>query len=212
MSQHRHGPVGGIVAVDIECVNLIPEPDLEFSDPSHWSVFCIPVGYRSPTGDVTTAVIFRRGPSLNDERELIERVTDWIRDSRPSKIITYNGEHYDYPILRHRAGVTATESLGAHDTLTNLEIVIGNIEHTDLFPVVKEDAGYNVPLDSALNYHDIPTEETELNGSVIDGSDMPDLGVRIMTGDATAAEKKAVADYAESDVEPLFSLYSAVCE
>lgn len=208
MSQHGTG----IAAVDIECINLVPEPDLEFNDPTHWSVFCVPVGYRSPSGELTTDVLFRRGPSIVDERELIERVTAWIRDSRPAEIITYNGEHYDYPVLRHRAGVTARESRGAHDTLTNLEFVIGNTEHTDLFTVVKEDAGYNVPLESALNYHDIPTEENELNGSVIGGGDMPDLGVRIMNGDANEAEVRAVREYAESDVEPLFSLYSAVCE
>lgn len=217
MSQPRnhatqHIETGGVAAVDIECINLVPEPDLEFGSPDHWTLFCIPTGYKPPGGDIETDVLFRRGPTLVDERELIERFLEWVRARQPAEIVTYNGEHYDYPILRHRAAVTATESRGAHNTPTNLELVIGNIKHTDLFPIVKENAGFNVPLESALNYHDIPTVETQLDGDVIDGSDMPDLGEKIINGNATPPEVRAVETYAESDVDPLFELHSKVGE
>ena len=217
MSQPRnhatqHIETGGVAAVDIECINLVPEPDLEFSSPDHWSLFCIPLGYKHPNGDIKTDVLFRRGSSMCDERQLIDDLNAWIRDRRPREILTYNGEHYDLPILRHRAKVTTRECRGAHTTHSDLDLILNETEHTDLFKVVKEDAGYNVPLDSALSYHDITTELTYLNGEEIDGSSMPDIGVRVLSGQATEAEIKAVREYAESDVEPLFALQSCVSE
>lgn len=217
MSQHeKHATqppeTGGVAAFDIECINLVPEPDLEFNSPDHWSLFCIPVGYKTPSGDIETDVLFRRGSSICDERQLIDDLNAWIRDRRPSRIITYNGDYYDLPILRHRSKVTTRECRGAHTTHSDLDLILDGIEHTDLFKIVKEDAGYNVPLDSALDYHEIPTETTYLDGAEIDGSSMPDLGVRVLSGQATEAEIKAVRKYAESDVRPLFALQSCVSE
>ncbi|ERJ06620.1 DNA polymerase protein [Halorhabdus tiamatea SARL4B] len=211
----RPGPTGtgGAVALDIEAINLVEPPDLDFQSPDHWSVFCVPLGHR-PAGDtnVQTRVLFRRGSTACDELELIERVTDWIRERNPDRIVTYNGASYDFPILRHRAGVTAHECPGSHTAGTDLELVLDAVEHTDLFREVKEDAGYNVPLDSALDYHDIPTPDVQLDGEEVSGADMPDLGLRMLAGDATDHERAAVKEYAESDVEPLFRLLDSLSE
>lgn len=201
---------GGTVAVDIECINLVPAPDLRFDDPTHWTLFCIPIGYRAPDGTVETDVLFRPGASLCEERDLIDRMLEWIRDRKPTELLTYNGEFYDEPILRYRARVSTRECRGHHDTNDNLELVLDALTHVDLFQVVKEQAGFNVPLESALKYHEIPDEPTYLDGEEISGADMPDLGLRILSGDVSKDEVRAVREYAESDVEPLFELADAV--
>ncbi|CCQ32224.1 hypothetical protein HTIA_0073 [Halorhabdus tiamatea SARL4B] len=41
---------------------------------------------------------------------------------------------------------------------------------------------------------------------------MPDLGLRMLAGDATDHERAAVKEYAESDVEPLFRLLDSLSE
>lgn len=202
------------VALDIETINLVPDPDLDFQDPTHWTVFCIPLGYRSPDGSIETDVLFRTGPTACDERELIDRTIEWIRSQNPTpkEIITYNGAAYDIPILKHRATVTTRECRGHHPTRSDMQLILDYLNHNDLAQTVKEQAGYNVKLESALDYHDIPTVETTLNGGEIDGSDMPTIGLDIIAGDASDREKQAVREYAESDVEPLFALDSAVHE
>ncbi|MFC7028525.1 3'-5' exonuclease [Halomicroarcula sp. GCM10025324] len=202
----------GTIAIDIETINLVPEPDIDFADPTHWTLFCIPLGYRSPEGDVETDVLFRRGPSLCDERELLDRFIEWIRERRPARLITYNGEFYDIPVIRHRAERTTEECRGHHTTHDDLQLILDVVNHHDLFTEVKRQAGFNVKLESALQYHDIETVETRLDGNVIDGSDMPNLGLRILDGEATLEEIEAVREYAESDVQPLFQLETAVQE
>ncbi|ELZ14424.1 hypothetical protein C478_07362 [Natrinema thermotolerans DSM 11552] len=207
------GPVGtgGAVALDIECINLVEPPDLDFQDPTHWSVFAVPLGHRPDDSDtVQTDVLFRRGSTVCDELELIERVTAWVRDRDPDRLVTFNGDSYDLPILRHRSSVTAHECPGSHPVRDNVDLVLATLDHNDLFTAVKEDAGYNVPLDSALDYHDIPTPDVTLGGEEVTGEDMPGLGLRVLSGDVTDEELKAVRDYAESDVEPLFRLFDSV--
>lgn len=201
----------GDIAIDIECINLVVEPDLRFDDPSHWTLFCVPIGYRN-NGDIETDVLFRRGSSLCDERRLIDRVLEWIRSRRPARIMTYNGESYDLPILRHRSTVTTRECRGHHDTHDNFELVFDAIPHVDVFNAVKDDAGFNVPLESALSYHDITVTETYLAGEEIGGGDMPELGLKILSGTNTYEEIQAVQKYAESDVRPLFELADAVLD
>lgn len=213
-TQRFRPPAGltGAVALDIETINLVPEPDVEFSDPTHWTLFCVPIGYRDPDGTVETDVLIRQGSTLCDERELIDRVLAWIRDRRPVRLVTFNGEFYDVPILRHRAKRTVEECRGHYTTYDDLQLVLDAVDHHDLFTAVKRQAGYNVPLESALSYHDIDTVETRLHGDVIDGSDMPELGLKILSDEATPEEIDAVSGYAESDVQPLFQLEKAVEE
>ncbi|QCS43643.1 3'-5' exonuclease [Natrinema versiforme] len=200
----------GAVAFDIETINLVPQPDIEFSDPTHWCLFAVPVGYRDPDGTVETDVLIRPGSTLCDERKLIDDVIEWIRDRRPARLVTFNGDYYDLPVIRHRARVTTRECRGHYTTYDDLQLVLDAVDHHDLFIQVKRQAGYNVKLESALQYHDIDTVETTLNGDVITGADMPELGLKILSGEATSEEIDAVREYAESDVQPLFQLETAV--
>lgn len=202
----------GAVAVDIECINLVPPPDLAFTDPSHWTVFAIPIGYRDSEGTIETDVLFRSGTSLCDERKLIDRMLEWVRDRRPAELLTFNGTAYDEPILRYRARVSTRECRGHYNTNDNLELVLDQLTHVDLFPIIKAQAGGNVPLESALAYHGIPDEPTYLNGEEITGKSMPDLGLKIISGTASNDELRAVKEYAESDVQPLFALADAVLD
>lgn len=220
MSQHqppsttakptRQTERNGTLSLDIEVINLVPEPDVEFKDPTHWSLFCIPLGYRNPDGTIETTVLFRTGMTPCEELNLLEEAVAWIRNRRPAKLLTYNGTRFDLPILKQRARVTAHECPGAHPTAHNLELLIETVDHVDVFKLVKEQAGCNVPLDSALKYHGIETVETQLNGQPIDGSTMPDLGKRMLRGTASPEMKHAITKYAKSDVKPLFELESAV--
>lgn len=200
--------LSGAAAIDIECVNVVPDPDFEFTEPSHWTLFCIPVAFHDRNGDaVESTVLMRDGPTLRDELDLIREFVQWVRDRRPESLVTYNGGSFDLPILMHRARLCAREIPGHHSADLDLEIVFEALEHRDLFQAVKRDAGYNVPLESALSYHDIDDGgETMLNGREITGADMPDLGLRILSGKASEEEIRVVEQYAASDVAPLFEL------
>lgn len=199
--------LGDAVAVDIECIPLVSDPDYEFQDPTHWSTFCIPVAHHDDESDsVESAVLVREGATLRDEMQLLEEFVEWVRARSPTTLITYNGSSYDLPILKHRASTVAHEVPGDHSVGMDVEILCKALDHRDLFTEVKADAGYNVPLESALEFHDINTVETKLNGREITGADMPRLGLRILSGRASENEIRAVNRYAESDVAPLFEL------
>jgi len=200
---------GGTIALDIETINLVPEPDLDFQTPEHWTVFCVPLGHR-PTGatDIETEVLFRRGASACDELDLILRVVEWILARDPDELVTFNGRSYDVPILRHRAGVTAHECPGS--TEVDAGLLFDQLPHVDLFESVKQIEERNVPLDEALDDHGIETQDVLLDDEPVTGADMPDLGMRILSDEGTPEEYQAVKQYARSDVEPLFELLDSL--
>lgn len=204
-----HG-TGGSIALDIETINLVEQPDLDFQTPEHWTVFCVAVGHRpADTTEIETKVLFRNGPSPCDELDLILQTAQWIRDRKPDKLVTYNGKNYDIPILKHRATVTSHECPRSHQA--NLNLLFDAITHTDLFPIVKDANDHeNVSLDDALDDHGIDTAEVGLDGEYVTGGEMPRLGMRIISGEASNEEYQAVVTYAESDVKPLFALHDSV--
>lgn len=204
---------GGEIALDIEAINIVEKPDLNFDDASHWSVFCVSLAHR-PEGSnaVDTRVLWRQGPTVCDELELIDRVTDWIRDRSPELLLTYNGKSYDLPILRHRASVTSKECPGSHVVEADLDMLLDSIRHEDLFPSVRERYNRNVSLESALKDNGIETPTVELDGREVSGEDMPVLGLRILRDEATDEELKAVAEYAKSDVKQLVTLRDSLSE
>lgn len=203
---------GGCVAIDIECINLVEPPDLDFQNPTHWGLFCIPIGYRSPSGDVEVDVLFRDSMTPCSELELLNDTISWVRERRPGTIVTYNGESYDLPILRERARVSSHECPGDNTANENLSLMLSTTAHVDLFPIVEEAAGHMVSLDDALEYHEIDADLSELNGEEVDGSDMPALGKRHMRGGLTNQELEAVRAYAAADVQPLFELYDILVD
>jgi hypothetical protein len=203
---------GGSVALDIKAINLVEQSDLDFQNSEHWTVFAVSLGHRSEeTTDIVTTVLFRQGPSPCDELDLILRTAEWICERKPAEIITYNGEQYDIPILKHRGSISSHECPGSHQA--GLSLLFDAVTHTDLFSTLKKENGdEKVSLDDALANHGINAPEVRLNGEYVTGGDMPRLGMRILNGEASTEEYQAVVTYAESDVEPLFALHDSVSE
>lgn len=64
----------------------------------------IAVGLK-PMGD--EPVVF-----LDTEREVLESTKSYLEEARPSRIITFNGTSFDFPMLRFRAAALRVEGLG----------------------------------------------------------------------------------------------------
>jgi len=99
---------GGSVTLDIKTIYLVGQPDLDFQNSEHWTVFAVSLGHRSEeTTDIVTTLLFRQGSSPWDELDLILRTAEWIRKRKPAEIITYNGEKYDISLLKNRGSISS---------------------------------------------------------------------------------------------------------
>jgi len=193
------------IALDLETIPLVDEPD--FADPSHWTVFAAALGYSD--GEATEVdVLFRESHTLTAEAALINDAIDWIAERAGSNrvILTYNGESYDIPVLQHRAEriddvepeVNVSERLG---------LLLDTSQHVDLIEDMRELEGDWVSLDDALDSHDITADTPTWMGEPVTGSDMPSMGLELLTDRDNTELREAVRRYASSDVKPLFELH-----
>lgn len=195
------------IALDIETIPLETDPD--FDDPSHWTVFAIALGHKTPDSDMVVDVLFRDHAHFDAERDLIERMIDWIAEhthGKQRRILTYNGESYDLPILKHRATVLDDE-IPDSNLAERLYMMLETSLHADLIQDIKQQKGYYVSLDDALDEFSIDADEPEWMGSTVTGADMPSMGLELVSGRANDGLRDTVRRYAASDVEPLFRLY-----
>lgn len=196
-----------LVALDIETIPLCKDPD--FDDPSNWTVFAVALGHKAPEADVVVDVLFRDNPHFTAERELLNDVIDWVADRTNGEartLVTYNGESYDFPILRHRAYVL-DEEIASSNLAERLYLMLETSMHIDLIQEVKERKGYFVSLDDSLSEHGIEADEPTWMGSKVTGADMPSMGLELISGRANEDLRDTVRRYAASDVEPLFELH-----
>ena len=197
------------VAIDIETIPLTKDPD--FESPEDWSVFAIALGHqRSGESDVTIDVLFRDNPNYAAERELIDRMIDWIAERtciEARTVLTYNGDSYDLPILKHRA-YELDEAIAESNLAERLYLLFKTSLHTDLIKEMKERKGYYVSLNDALDEFSINTDEPTWMGKPVEGSDMPSMGLELIAGRQNDELRETVRRYAASDVEPLFDLHT----
>ena len=195
------------IALDIETIPLKTDPD--FDDPSHWTVFAVALGHKPPDSDFVVDVLFRDNTHFDAEQDLIERMIDWIAEhthGKQRRILTYNGESYDLPILKHRAYVLDDE-VPDSNLAERLYMMLETSLHTDLIQDIKQEKGYYVSLDDALDEFSIDADEPKWMGKPVAGEDMPSMGLEIISGRANDGLRETVKRYAASDVEPLFRLY-----
>jgi hypothetical protein len=193
------------ITIDIETIPLVNGPD--FQNPEHWTVFAVALGHAPPQGDTNVTVLFRDNPTLTAEGELINDTIDWIADRTDSgrTILTYNGNNYDLPVLKHRASRIDDVDSGM-SVSKRLNLLLDTSNHVDLIQEMKDRKGDWVSLDDALEIHQITADEPEWMGSKVTGDDMPSMGIELLTDRPNADLREAVRRYAASDVAPLFEL------
>lgn len=192
----------GVVALDLETVPLVDSPN--FSNPEHWEIFAVALAHRPEPGSAIDAdVLIRTEAGLNAEKKLLTNMCGWIELRDPSKIITYNGEDYDLPILRERGGGRVAS-------------LINQTQHEDVLAHVRDRARdeESCTLDAALERHGLDNPGVQFEGTEIGGEDMPRFA-RAIWGGLVSGERReevlrCVEMYAASDVRPLVELYDRV--
>jgi hypothetical protein len=199
------------IAIDIETIPLVNDPD--FQNPEHWTVFAVALGHAPPHGDTNVTVLFRNTPTLTAEGELINDTIDWIADRTDSgrTILTYNGNNYDLPVLRHRASRIDDVDSGM-SVSRRLTLLLDTSNHVDLIQDMKDWKGDWVSLDDALEIHQITADEPEWMGSKVTGAEMPSMGIELLSDRPNADLRRVVERYAASDVDPLFELHEKLTD
>jgi len=193
------------VALDLETIPLVKDP--AFDDPSHWTPFCVALGYDSGVGDPDVDVLFRNNGTIGSEAQLLHSMIDWIADRTDDSpvLLTYNGQSYDLPILKHRSDVINDEIPGSN-LVERLYLLTQTCDHVDLIQLMKDREGYWVSLDDALDQYGIASDDPEWLGKPVTGSDMPEMGLELLSDAPNDDLQEAVRRYASTDVQPLFEL------
>ncbi|MCQ4335011.1 ribonuclease H-like domain-containing protein [Natronomonas sp. F2-12] len=199
------------IAIDIETIPLVNDPD--FQNPEHWTVFAVALGHAPPHGDTNVTVLFRNTPTLTAEGELINDTIDWIADRTDSgrTILSYNGNNYDLPVLRHRASRIDDVDSGM-SVSRRLALLLDTSNHVDLIQDMKDRKGDWVSLDDALEIHQITADEPEWMGSKVTGAEMPSMGIELLSDRPNTDLRRVVKRYAASDVDPLFELHEKLTD
>ncbi|MCU4971843.1 ribonuclease H-like domain-containing protein [Halobacteria archaeon AArc-m2/3/4] len=198
-------------ALDIETISTCENPD--FNDPAHWIPFAIAVGHQDESmREPEVEVIFREDSSIGAEARMLNDAFDWISsrsDGGDRVLLTYNGDSYDLPILKHRAYRVRQAEPGVN-VVERLYLLLKGSYHVDLILDMKNQEGYWVSLDDALNMHSIDADEPEWMGKTVTGADMPEMGLELLSDRPNSNLREAVRRYAASDVGPLFELHAAL--
>lgn len=193
------------IALDLETIPTVKDPD--FDTPDHWTPFCVALGYDSGDGDPDVEVIFRDGPSLDEEAQLLHSMIDWIADRAGDSpvLLTYNGTSYDLPILKHQSYVINDEIPGSN-LVERTYLLTQTCDHVDLIQLMKDREGYWMSLDDALDQYGIDSDDPEWLNKPVTGADMPEMGLELLSDAPNDNLREAVRRYAASDVQPLFEL------
>jgi uncharacterized protein YprB with RNaseH-like and TPR domain len=204
-------------ALDIETIPLTNDPD--FDDPTDWTVFAVALGHQagaSDAGDLDVDVLFRTTDSIEAENRLLHNTLDWIADrtrrGEPRELLTYNGSSYDLPILEDRAR-RVRRSTPRSNVVERLVLLHDSTDHVDLIQIMRENQGFWISLDNALDMHGIDADESYWSNEKITGADMPSMGRELIANRPPGVNddlRDAVRRYASSDVAPLFELHDKI--
>jgi uncharacterized protein YprB with RNaseH-like and TPR domain len=204
-------------ALDIETIPLTNDPD--FDDPTDWTVFAVALGHQagaSDAGDLDVDVLFRTTDSIEAENRLLHNTLDWIADrtrrGEPRELLTYNGSSYDLPILEDRAR-RVRRSTPRSNVVERLVLLHDSTDHVDLIQIMRENQGFWISLDNALDMHGIDADESYWSNEKITGADMPSIGRELIANRPPGVNddlRDAVTKYASSDVAPLFELHDKI--
>lgn len=185
---------------------------------------------------VESTVLFREGTGPAAELDLVELVCDWLDDQPADTLLTYNGEAFDLLHLRGRSRL-ASEALGSRPGVAaRIDAVLGGVVHDDLRDRAVERFGGRPTFESACRRvgievpetrwadYDHGTDPTDWRGAIgthapdVKNTDVPQFGAAYLdladvgaTHTLTFRElERLLADYARSDVEPLFELADAL--
>lgn len=197
-----------LLALDIETMPVVDDPD--FNAPSHWRVLAIALGSVSPRTEQQTTVLLRRSDSKTAEAMLIDRAIMWLQARNASTLVTYNGSTFDLPILRHRAQATMPSVRFDTSVSKRLNSMLDAATHRDLFRELRRRRGENAPwlsLEDACYEYDIEITSARYEREIVNGSDVPRLGAKILdVATDSADEERVLREYASEDVRPLIQL------
>lgn len=124
-------PSNGLLAFDIETVNADRPPgvDFDFQNPDHLEMFCICVAHRpSPGDEIEHEILFREATGPAAELDVIEAAVEWMDTKPPERVLTFNGDGFDFIHLEGRAH-NAADALGDRfDVVDQVESFIEGVE------------------------------------------------------------------------------------
>ena len=222
------------LALDVETASPFQTPGYDdFDDTAYFEPVAVALGHRSTHGaDPETTVLFRRG-GWDDAHtaDLIARTCAWVTDRAEADepLLTYNGAGFDAVHLREWADRCAAARPDLPDGVADLFA-----DHRDVAPVAAyrfadrpftgrfprfEEAcawaGVDAPATRYADYDLDPAlvdrvDDDEVTGQAV-GQVLGEAYVdRVAADESPGALERLLADYAASDVTPLFALADAV--
>ena len=232
MTQITDPQVGGRLALDIETISptLGDNEYPDFDDPEDFELLATALTYEPPDSadkNANQMVLWREGTDPTSEVAHLRDVVEVLQATVPSEIVTYNGDRFDFKILKSRAEI-AGSNVSSSPVAIQMRRVLNQCNHLDLKYSAWEKYGDYTSLEDVLAKQDLPVRETRLteynhghdlsyrsdsDPSYICGSDIPVIGEdylrTVSHGEDLVREKETKAmleDYALGDIEHLLTL------
>ena len=166
MTQLTDSQVGGRLALDIETISptLGPDEYPNFDDPTDFELLATALAYESPNsegGDTKEVVLWREGTDATSEVAHLRDLVEVIQATVPSEIVTYNGDRFDFKILKGRAEIAAS-NVDATAVAVQMQRVLNQCNHLDLKYSAWEAYGDYTSLEEVLANENLPVRETRL--------------------------------------------------
>ena len=200
-----YGDHDQLVTFDIETTHY---------DPDKGETVAIGVGQHevgSPGSEARYETFARRNPSIDDERELVERAFEFIDRLDGDTLVSYNGVGFDMDFLYKRSA--------RFDPAPDSPTLHREGHHVDLFADRKAACGPNdkwPSLEECLESYDLPVPETIWNGAPIDNTRFgEEFAPAFLDALATGDEQEigrfrgALDHYLKTDLEANVALYCA---
>lgn len=135
------GASKGRVGLDIETITTVSEDTIEAykddnngdTNPDHYELIAVGVGYQPRQGDpIETEIFLRDGPTPAAEFQLIENVIDYLHQHGATTLLTYGGNWFDIPVFRGRAETTAERANIDSDRVATIQQTLDEFYHADL--------------------------------------------------------------------------------